>query len=76
MRDLGRTVPSLAISNSQSDSNAPYSSQTRLRGLPGSVIYFAEVPLGTTDYDTNPGLTHGLAAGFYYDLENLQVPKN
>src|ERR1700761_7295540 len=33
VRDLGRTVPSLAVSNSQSDSNAPYSSQTRRRGL-------------------------------------------
>jgi iron complex outermembrane receptor protein len=75
VRDLGRTVPSLAVSNSQSDSNAPYSSQTRLRGLPGSVIYFAEVPLGTTDYDTTTGLTHGLAAGFYYDLDNLEVLK-
>ncbi len=75
VRDLGRTVPSLAISNSQSDSNAPYSSQTRLRGLPGSVIYFADVPLGTTDYDTSTGLTHGLAAGFYYDLDNLEVLK-
>jgi iron complex outermembrane receptor protein len=75
VRDLGRTVPSLAISNSQSDSNAPYSSQTRLRGLPGSVIYFADVPLGTTDYDTTTGLTHGLASGFYYDLDNLEVLK-
>jgi iron complex outermembrane receptor protein len=75
VRDLGRTVPSLAISNSQSDANAPYSSQTRLRGLPGSVVYFAEVPLGTTDYDTTTGLTHGLSTGFYYDLENLQVLK-
>jgi iron complex outermembrane receptor protein len=75
VRDLGRSVPSLAISNSQSDANAPYSSQTRLRGLPGSVIYFADVPLGTTDYDTTTGLTHGLAAGFYYDLDTLQVLK-
>jgi iron complex outermembrane receptor protein len=75
VRDLGRSVPSLAISNSQSDANAPYSSQTRLRGLPGSVIYFADVPLGTTDYDTTTGLTHGLSAGFYYDLDNLQVLK-
>jgi iron complex outermembrane receptor protein len=75
VRDLGRTVPSLAISNSQSDSNAPYSSQTRLRGLPGSVVYFADVPLGTTDYDTSTGLTHGLSTGFYYDLDNLEVLK-
>jgi iron complex outermembrane receptor protein len=75
VRDLGRTVPSLAVSNSQSDSNAPYSSQTRLRGLPGSVVYLADVPLGTTDYDTSTGLTHGLAAGFYFDLDNLEVLK-
>jgi iron complex outermembrane receptor protein len=75
VRDLGRTVPSLAVSNSQSDANAPYSSQTRLRGLPGSVIYFADVPLGTTDYNTSSGLTHGLAAGFYFDLDNLEVLK-
>jgi iron complex outermembrane recepter protein len=75
VRDLGRTVPSLAVSNSQSDANAPYSSQTRLRGLPGSVIYFADVPLGTTDYDTTTGLTHGLSSGFYYDLDNLEVLK-
>ncbi len=75
VRDLGRTVPSLAVSNSQSDSNAPYSSQTRLRGLPGSVIYFADVPLGSVDYDTTTGLTHGLATGFYYDLDNLEVLK-
>ena len=75
VRDLGRTVPSLAVSSSQSDTNAPYSSQTRLRGLPGSVVYFADVPLGTTDYDTSTGLTHGLSTGFYYDLENLQVLK-
>ncbi|HTJ65224.1 MAG TPA: TonB-dependent receptor plug domain-containing protein, partial [Alphaproteobacteria bacterium] len=75
VRDLGRTVPSLAISNSQSDANAPYSSQTRLRGLPGSVIYFADVPLGTTDYDTSTGLTHGLSSGFYFDLDTLQVLK-
>ena len=75
VRDLGRTVPSLAVSSSQSDTNAPYSSQTRLRGLPGSVVYFADVPLGTTDYDTSTGLTHGLSTGFYYDLDNLEVLK-
>ena len=72
VRDLGRTVPSLAVSNSQSDSNAPYSGQTRLRGLPGSVVYFADVPLGSVDYDTSTGLTHGLSTGFYYDLDNLE----
>ncbi len=75
VQDLARNVPSLAVSNSQSDANAPYSSQTRLRGLPGTVIYFADVPLGAADYATGTGLTHGLAAGFYYDLDNLEVLK-
>jgi len=75
VQDLSRNVPSLAVSNSQSDANAPYSSQTRLRGLPGTVIYFADVPLGAADYATGTGLTHGLSAGFYYDLDNLEVLK-
>ncbi len=75
VQDLARNVPSLAVSNSQSDANAPYSSQTRLRGLPGTVIYFADVPLGAADYATGTGLTHGLSSGFYYDLDNLEVLK-
>jgi iron complex outermembrane receptor protein len=73
--DLQRAVPSLSISISQSDANAPYSSQTRLRGLAGSVIYFADVPLGSADYAPTTGLTHGTATGFYYDLDNLEVTK-
>jgi iron complex outermembrane receptor protein len=75
VQDLARNVPSLAVSNSQADANAPYSSQTRLRGLPGTVIYFADVPLGAADYATGTGLTHGLSAGFYFDLDNLEVLK-
>jgi iron complex outermembrane receptor protein len=75
VQDLSRAVPSLAVSNSQSDANAPYSSQTRLRGLPGTVIYFSDVPLGTADYQAGTGLTHGLSAGFYFDLDNLEVLK-
>jgi len=75
VQDLARIVPSLAVSNSQSDANAPYSSQTRLRGLAGSVVYFADVPLGSVDYQAGTGLTHGLSAGFYYDLDNLEVLK-
>ena len=75
VQDLARTVPSLAVSNSQSDANAPYSGQTRLRGLAGSVVYFADVPLGSVDYQAGTGLTHGLSTGFYYDLDNLEVLK-
>src|SRR5579883_570167 len=75
VHDLANVVPSLAVSQSQSDANAPYSSQTRLRGLPGSVVYFAEVPLGAVDYQNGTGLTHGLSQGFYYDLDHLEVDK-
>jgi len=75
VRDLSRNVPSLAISTQASDANAPYSGQFRLRGLPGSVIYFADVPIGNTDYNATTGLTHGLSQGFYFDLDNLEVLK-
>src|ERR1700688_609194 len=49
VRDLTREVPSLSTTMSQSDPNTLYSSQFRLRGLPGSVIYFNDVPVGSTD---------------------------
>src|SRR5579859_5229554 len=73
--DLSRNVPSLAISVSQSDANAPYSVQVRLRGLPGTVVYFADVPLGNVDYNATTGITHAVTSGFYYDLDNLEVLK-
>jgi iron complex outermembrane receptor protein len=75
VKDLAREVPSLAVTASQSDPNALYSGFLRLRGLPGTVIYFADVPIGTADYNPTTGLTHGLSAGFLYDLDNLEVLK-
>jgi len=39
------------------------------------VVYFADVPLGSVDYQAGTGLTHGLSSGFYYDLDNLEVLK-
>jgi iron complex outermembrane receptor protein len=75
VKDLARSVPSLSMTSSQSDVNALYSGYVRLRGLPGSVLYFADVPLGETDFNPTTGLTHGLSQGFYYDLDNLQVVK-
>jgi iron complex outermembrane receptor protein len=75
VKDLAREVPSLAMTSSQSDVNALYSGYVRLRGLPGSVIYFDDVPLGEADFNPTTGLTHGLSAGFYYDLDNLEVLK-
>jgi iron complex outermembrane receptor protein len=75
VKDLSREVPSLAMTSSQSDVNALYSGYVRLRGLPGTVIYFDDVPLGEADFNPTTGLTHGLSAGFYYDLDNLEVLK-
>jgi iron complex outermembrane receptor protein len=75
VKDLVREVPSLAVTASQSDANALYAGFVRLRGLPGSVIYFNDVPLGSVDYNPTTGLTHGLSAGLYYDLDNLEAIK-
>jgi iron complex outermembrane recepter protein len=75
VKDLSQQVPSLAITASQSDVNALYSGFVRLRGLPGTEIYFNDVPLGSADYNPTTGLTHGLSQGFYYDLDNLEVLK-
>jgi len=75
VKDLSREVPSLSMTSSQSDVNALYSGYVRLRGLPGTVIYFDDVPLGEADFNPTTGLTHGLSAGFYYDLDNLEVLK-
>jgi iron complex outermembrane receptor protein len=75
VHDLAQSVPSLAVSLSQSDSNALYSGQLRLRGLPGTEIYLAEVPLGNADYQGGTGLQHGLSEGNFYDLEDVEVVK-
>ncbi len=63
------------MTSSQSDVNALYSGYVPLRGLPGTVIYFNDVPLGDVDFNPTTGLTHGLSQGFYYDLDNLEVLK-
>jgi iron complex outermembrane receptor protein len=75
VRDLAKVVPSFAVSYSTSDPNAFYSGQVRLRGLAGTEIYFAEVPLANTDYSNTTGLTHGLSPGFFYDLDTVEVDK-
>jgi iron complex outermembrane receptor protein len=67
MRDLSKVVPSLAVSQTLSDANAFFSGQVRLRGLAGTEIYFADVPLSSTDSNPATGLTHGLSPGFFYD---------
>jgi iron complex outermembrane receptor protein len=65
LSDLMRSVPSLSSAQDNSDANGFYSGQIRLRGLPGSEVYFAEVPLGDVDYNPTSGITHGTAQGFY-----------
>jgi iron complex outermembrane receptor protein len=75
IHDLAQHVPSLAVSLSQSDSNALYSGQVRLRGLPGTEIYLADVPIGNADYQGGTGLQHGLSEGNFYDLEDVEVVK-
>jgi len=75
IHDLAQHVPSLGVSLSQSDSNANYSGQVRLRGLPGTVIYFADVPIGNADFNPANGLQHGLSEGNFYDLADVEVVK-
>ncbi len=73
--DLARNVPSLASNQNSSDANSFYSGQIRLRGLSGTVVYFADVPLGSVDYNAATGVTHGTSTGFFYDLDNVEVVK-
>jgi iron complex outermembrane receptor protein len=75
LRDLSRVVPSLSVTANGSDVNSLYSGQVRIRGLPGSEIYFAGVPLGSTDRPVLTGLSHGLSPGYYFDLDSLEVYK-
>ena len=75
VHDLAQHVPSLAVSLSQSDSNALYSGQVRLRGLAGTEIYLADVPIGNADYQGGTGLQHGLSEGNFYDLEDVEIVK-
>ena len=73
--DLASNVPSLASNQNSSDANSFYSGQIRLRGLPGTVIYFADVPIGSADYNPATGITHGTSTGFFFDLDNVEVLK-
>jgi iron complex outermembrane receptor protein len=73
IHDLAQHVPSIAVSQSQSDQNALYSGQLRLRGLPGATVYFSDVPIGNADYQNGTGVQHGLSEGFLYDLDDLEA---
>jgi len=73
--DLMKNVPSLSSAQDNSDANGFYSGQIRLRGLPGTVVYFNEVPLGDVDFNPASGITHGTSVGFFYDLDHLEIDK-
>ena len=75
VKDLIREVPSLSAQTTFSDANGLYSGFLHLRGLQGTEIYFADVPVGTADFNPTTGLIHGLSQGFYYDLDNVEVVK-
>jgi iron complex outermembrane receptor protein len=73
--DLAREVPSLNVVSSTSDPNAPSSGFVRLRGLPGTVVYFNDVPIGSVDPDPQSFLVHATTPGFIFDLDHLEVDK-
>jgi iron complex outermembrane receptor protein len=75
IRGLAQSVPSLSMASSQSDSNGLYSGQLRLRGLPGTEIYFDDVPIGNADLQPGTGITHGLSEGFLFDLDDIEIVK-
>ncbi len=75
MHDLELYVPSIGSSLAQSDSNGVYSSQLRLRGLPGTEIYLNDVPIGNADFQPGTGIQHGLSEGYLFDLDGLEVVK-
>ncbi|HEX4504210.1 MAG TPA: TonB-dependent receptor plug domain-containing protein, partial [Alphaproteobacteria bacterium] len=75
LSDLSKAVPSLSVVMNGSDANALHSGQVRLRGLPGAEVYFADVPLGSTDDTLLTGLNHSLTPGYYFDLESLEIDK-
>jgi iron complex outermembrane receptor protein len=71
--DLSRQVPSFTFRINESDANGLVAFGTSLRGLPGTEIYFADVPLSSSSGAPGSGTPHGFSPGFYYDLDNLEV---
>jgi iron complex outermembrane receptor protein len=67
--DLMQQVPSFTVEANSADANGYGGVHTYLRGLPGTEVYFADVPLN------QPGIleSYGFGPGFYYDLDNLEV---
>jgi iron complex outermembrane receptor protein len=73
LQELAYQTPSLAVSLNASDPFAPFGANMRLRGLPGAVAYFSQVPTGVTGSAGGSGAI--VAPGNYYDLDHIEVDK-
>jgi len=73
LQDLAYQTPSLAVSLNASDPFAPFGANLRLRGLPGAVSYFSQVPTAVTGPAGASGAI--VAPGNYYDLDHIEVDK-
>ena len=73
LEELAYQTPSLAVSLNGSDAFAPFGANLRLRGLPGAVSYFSQVPTAATGPAGGSGAI--VAPGNYYDLDHIEVDK-
>jgi iron complex outermembrane receptor protein len=73
MEDLTHFTPSLALSQNSSDPLTPFGENLILRGLPGAVKYFSQVPTAAAGAAGASGLAS--APGSYYDLDHVEVDK-
>ncbi|HLG87556.1 MAG TPA: TonB-dependent receptor plug domain-containing protein [Alphaproteobacteria bacterium] len=73
MEDLTHFTPSLALSQNGSDPFTPFGENLILRGLPGAVTYFSQVPTSAAGAAGGSGLAS--APGNYFDLDHVEIDK-
>lgn len=73
LRDVSSFTPSLNLSQNTSDAFTPFSANLILRGLPGAVTYFSQVPTGGAGQSGGAGST--AVPGHYMDLALLEIDK-
>jgi iron complex outermembrane receptor protein len=73
LRDVVAYTPSLNINQNSSDAFSPYSANVVLRGLPGAVTYFSQVPTGAAGQGGLAGMT--AIPGHYMDLNHVEIAK-